>query len=57
MNELSGREAVVQLHQVEVFGTHAGHLVGLGSSVAGQGVHVGLHLAALHPRVGGQDRG
>ena len=57
VNELGGREAVVQLHQVEVFGTHPGRLIGLGSSVPGQGVHVGLHLAALHPRVGGKDRG
>ena len=57
VHELGGREAVVQLDEVEVLGTDAGLLVGLRGRVAGQGVDVGQDLAGLLPRVGREDRG
>ena len=57
MDELGGREAVVELDQIEVLRTDAGCLVGLSGSVTGQRVDVGLHLAALHPWIAGQHRG
>ena len=47
VDELGGGEAVVQLHQVEVFRADARELVGLVGRVAGERVDVGLRLAAL----------
>jgi len=57
VHELSGGEAVVQLDEIEILGADAGELIGLRGGVAGQGVDVGEHLAALLPGVGGENRG
>ena len=56
VDELGGGEAVVELDQVEVGRTDARLLVRLRRRVAGERVDVGLHLRALGPRVGREDR-
>ena len=56
VHQLGGGEAVVELHEVEVLGGHAGGLVGLGGGDPGEGVDVREDLAGLLVRVGGEHR-
>ena len=52
VQQLGGREAVVQLDEVEILRVDTGLLVGLvGRGHAGQRVDIGLHLATLGVRV------
>src|SRR5579875_1981933 len=56
VDQLCGGETVVELDEIEVLRADAGSLVGLARTVAGDGVDVGEDLAALFPRIGGEDR-
>ena len=55
MDELGGGEAVVELDQVEVLGSDAGLLVGLGGGPAGEPSGE-INLGAVEPRVAGGGR-
>ena len=56
MDQLGGREAVVELHQIKVLGRHTGLFVCLTSGISGERVDVGQHLAPLVPWIGSQHR-
>ena len=56
MDELGCGEAVVQLHQVQVFWSDTGCFISGSSCVAGESIHIRLHLASLHIGVGSEHR-
>src|SRR5581483_3775054 len=57
VDELGGGEAVVELDEVEILGPDTGRLVGPVGGQAGEGVDVGLDLAAVDERIAGEHRG
>ena len=57
VEDLGGREAVVELDQVEVLGADPGHLVRLLGGQSRAGVDVGHHEVAIRVRVAGEHRG
>src|SRR6202045_3070228 len=56
VDQLRGREAVVQLDEVEVLRVDAGDVVRLGRGLAGERVDIGLDLIGVRPRVGRHHR-